>query len=152
MKNRPVDDKGKVRLFVYGTLKNGHHNSVLLDEAKAQLIGHDSIHGRFNLFDLGGFPAITDGNKLSHIRGELYSLPDDEALAAIDHLEGHPNFYRRRKVWTHHLHKRAWVYVLASDTWAKRSDNITDEGVWKPSDLESLYWKRYDPKSRKEHV
>ena len=58
MSKQLVDDKGKVRVFVYGTLKLNHANAVVMNNTGAQFIGHDCIEGNFDLYDLGGFPAL----------------------------------------------------------------------------------------------
>ena len=43
-----------------------------------------------------GIPFVTDEERMSTIKGELY-LISDEALERIDRLEGHPFAYQRRK-------------------------------------------------------
>ena len=139
MSKQVVDDKGMVRVFVYGTLKLNHANAVVMNNAGAQFIGHDCIEGNFDLYDLGGFPAIVDGTNKQMIKGHLFCL-DPEGLKALDHLEGHPNFYARRKIWTVGQEKRAWVYVLQEKKWL-RDERLIDDGIWHPSDLELAFWK-----------
>jgi gamma-glutamylcyclotransferase (GGCT)/AIG2-like uncharacterized protein YtfP len=139
MQPAKVNDKGKVRVFVYGTLKLNHANALVMSKAKAQFIGHDCIRGLYDFYDLGGFPAVVDGKEDNLIKGHLFCM-DEEGLAALDHLEGHPNFYRRRKVWTVGHEKRAWVYVLQNDTYL-RDENLITDGLWRPSDLELAFWK-----------
>lgn len=48
--------KGKIRVFVYGTLKEGHSNHGLLYSAGAEFVGYDSITGPFRMTDMVGFP------------------------------------------------------------------------------------------------
>ena len=45
---------------------------------------------------LGAFPAMIPGGGKS-VAGELYEV-DGPTLSALDHLEGHPHFYRRERI------------------------------------------------------
>ncbi len=71
------------KLFVYGTLKMGHHNHHNIENA--QLI--DTAHlGDHDMISLGGFPGIIPGKDV--IEGELYEI-DDDMLKDCDRLEGY---------------------------------------------------------------
>lgn len=140
-----VNDKGKVRVFVYGTLKLNHANALVMSKANAKFIGHDCIQGQYEFYDLGGFPAVVDDSEKDRmIKGHLFCM-DEEGLAALDHLEGHPNFYNRRKVWTAGRNKRAWVYILQNKEWLRNENPISDS-VWKPTDLELAFWENQQKK------
>ena len=122
------------RLFVYGSLKFGE-------------INHDRIFGSFDikitpawtygeLYDLGYFPAMTEGE--NKVYGELIEFDNPEILQRVDYLEGfrgdnHPhNYYERRMVdvFVGGNKVKAWVYVL-SDEQVKRYDgNIINNGIW----------------------
>jgi gamma-glutamylcyclotransferase (GGCT)/AIG2-like uncharacterized protein YtfP len=78
-------------IFVYGSLKRGESNHRLL--ARARFLGRAHTAPFFELYDLGAFPAMVAGGFTS-VAGELYEV-DEETLAAIDRLEGHPTLYRR---------------------------------------------------------
>lgn len=145
-----VDDRGMIRVLVYGTLKEGHANHRLIKAAGGQFLGYDSLSGPFRMVDMTGFPGVVmeeadddEEIKTSTIYGELWGI-EPEGLAAIDLLEGHPNFYRRFKWWTNG-EKRAWVYMLAPK-WLDNmkvyltNDRTIHEGIWKPSDTETEYW------------
>lgn len=135
------DDKGKIRVLVYGTLKDGHSNHILMEEADATFIGYDSVTGPFRMFDLGAIPAVVDAPDFENVvRGELYSI-DSEGLAALDMLEGHPNFYARRKLVTDVHNRRAWMYMLTSTNWLHEGSDIEADGLWHPSDHEKKFWK-----------
>ena len=86
--------KGRTRVFVYGTLLSGEPNHPLL--AAAELIGEARTEPTFDLVSLGTFPAMVSGGRTA-IVGEIYWI-DSATLAALDRLEGHPSFYRRRPV------------------------------------------------------
>ena len=77
-------------VFVYGTLmkdEGNHHylkNSTFLDMA--------TIEG-YEMYSMGGYPAIIDGNSL--IMGELYQVPNTD-MPSIDMLEGEGSLYIKR--------------------------------------------------------
>lgn len=81
-------------LFVYGTLMRGEANHELL--AGASFRGPGSTSPRFELVDLGAYPALVEGGAAA-VAGELYEV-GSAVLAALDDLEDHPHLYRRRRV------------------------------------------------------
>jgi gamma-glutamylaminecyclotransferase len=81
-------------VFVYGTLLAGEPNHRLLADAK--LVGAAITKPVFALADLGPFPAMVEGGD-SAVRGEVYEV-ERPTLARLDVLEGHPRFYRRRRL------------------------------------------------------
>ena len=85
---------GNARVFVYGTLLSGEANHRLL--ADAELVGVARTKPDFDLVSLGAFPAMVPGGGTA-IAGEVYQV-DPDTLEALDRLEGHPRFYRRRAV------------------------------------------------------
>jgi gamma-glutamylaminecyclotransferase len=133
------DDKGTIRVLVYGSLKDGHVNNDILKGCRAKFMGYDCITGRFKMISLGPFPAVIEDPKreVQDIYGEVYSM-NEETLAHLDFLEGHPNFFERNKVWTTHSRKRVWVYMLAGLKFD--SDKEVPDGLWQPSSDEELFW------------
>ena len=128
--------KGMSRVFVYGSLKEGHSNHHVLRGAK--YIGRDMILGPFEMVSLGYFPGVLDKGAeadISPIFGEVYEV-DREGLAALDLLEGHPDFYCREKMTTEN-NVRVWMYILQDN-----GDLYTrvPEGIWQPSADEEEYW------------
>lgn len=81
-------------IFVYGSLMKGFGNHALLE--KSEYLGHAVTEKKFEMLDLGAFPAVVDEGKTA-IFGELYRV-NKETLGHLDHLEGHPNFYRRTPI------------------------------------------------------
>ena len=81
-------------LFVYGTLRRGFANHVLLRSAR--FVGTATTARRFALF-VEGFPYLAPAPAVHQVRGEVYAL-DPATLAAVDRLEGHPTWYQRRSV------------------------------------------------------
>lgn len=82
------------RVFVYGTLLAGQRNHRYL--ARARLVGPARTKAVFALHDLGLFPGLVAGGTHS-VLGEIYEV-DEPTLAALDRLEGHPDFYRRATI------------------------------------------------------
>lgn len=140
-----INTNGKVRVFVYGSLKRGHANNVVLRKCKdAKCIGMDYIEGKFELLDFGPFPALAwdtpeDGLPDRKVYGEVWA-GDEDMLAATDLLEGQPVFYKRSKVWTQDAKVRAWAYFIHDD-WKEEAGDIITEGIWKPTDAEIKCWK-----------
>lgn len=141
----PVD-KGLIRVFVYGTLKAGHGNNRLLQLSDAIFLGYDSITGAYRMFDMGAFPAILDapGKSNQSMKGEVWAT-GPEGLASLDLLEGNPNFYNRRKLWTDRLNKRAWVYFMNSTFISDEAheDDAVDNWLWNPKTEEKEFWSKF---------
>lgn len=73
-------------VFVYGTLKQGHHNHTVMQEAGGELIGPGVVSGS-RMISLGGFPGLVECDDLSSIvTGELYEVDD---VRPLDSLEGY---------------------------------------------------------------
>ena len=82
----------KTRLAVYGTLKAGFGNHVLLDNS--EYVGKAVVTG--TMHSMGGFPAICLAGD-NQIHCEVYDVNDD-VLERCDRLEGHPRWYERKVV------------------------------------------------------
>jgi gamma-glutamylcyclotransferase (GGCT)/AIG2-like uncharacterized protein YtfP len=137
-------DEGKVRVFVYGTLKEGHPNNLVLRNSGAKLLAFETITGPFIMHDLGGIPAVIhdDSGEQNTIKGMVY-YGDEEMLAACDMLEGHPNFYKREKVWSDLLKRRVWVYTM-QEAWEGNAQDICEDGLWAPTEKETAFWSNFD--------
>lgn len=141
MKTKPPSDKGMIRVLVYGTLKAGHANHTLLEQADAVFIGYDSITGPYQLFDLGAIPGVrdTDDGDEHTIRGELWAI-NPEGLASLDLLEGHPHLYQRRKLVSDVNDRRCWMYFLMADNFMHENAEPARYGLWHPSADENKFW------------
>lgn len=134
---------GAIRVLVYGTLKQGQSNQIVMDEAGGKFMGYDSTTGPHRIVDLGGLPAVVDApSTLQTVRGQLYKV-ESEGLAVLDMLEGHPNFYCRQKLWTDVMKKKAWIYFMRNENWMGRVDRTPTikDGLWNPTEQEATYWK-----------
>lgn len=120
---RAVEEQLPARVFVYGTLKRGHHNHRLLEAGRARCLGAGRIAG--TMHDLGAFPAVAlsgDGT----VHGEVYEV-SAETLRALDRLEGTPNFYQRTRV-SMSTGMGTWVYNMDPKRLADRQ--IVTSGRW----------------------
>lgn len=141
------EDKGMIRVFVYGTLKRGGANNVLLRKSGSKCLGFDTVTGAFNMYSMGGFPAVLDdilktGEKVVNrtVHGEVWATTP-EGLASLDMLEGNPNFFRRQKLWTDRLQRRAWMYFLNSNWHDELTPDDAIPGlIWRPSEEEKEFW------------
>jgi gamma-glutamylaminecyclotransferase len=131
--DQTVEDTNGIRVFVYGTLKNGHGNHYLLEDA--EYLGRCVVRGKFHMVDLTYYPGVVrrDGD-VQPILGEVYRV-DEQQLAALDMLEGHPNFYRREKVET--PFKKAWMYFLPEEYTARPAMLA---GMWRPDEEEEDFY------------
>lgn len=106
--------KNRTRIFVYGTLKQGHgnHEYYLAETDGVEFLGRCYISGDYRMFSNGAFPFVTKGDNPdadNPIVGEVYAVNED-VLLSLDILEGHPDWYIREKIQT--PWKKAWAYFM----------------------------------------
>lgn len=82
-----------VKVFVYGTLKQGHGNHHVLGP-HAKLIGEAETCGTYRMYSVG-FPVIMEDGDGYPVVGELYDVPPKQ-LVYLDQLEGEGRMYHRR--------------------------------------------------------
>lgn len=126
-----VERGNRTRVFVYGTLKEGHgnHDYFLAGNPGVEKLGRCYVTGDFAMYSNGAFPIVTQGDNsmaAHHIVGEVYEI-DEETLDALDALEGHPDWYRRVKVET--PWKKAWMYVMPASS-RYPADARVESGCW----------------------
>ena len=92
--------RGAHRVFVYGTLKRGLHNHVLLERARASFVGaaRTTRTSFAMLLADAGYPYVvkttTDARAID---GEVYVV-DDDTLERLDALEAATGMYSRESV------------------------------------------------------
>ena len=126
MRIEDFDSNNLHPVFVYGTLRfnQGNWQWALKD---AQYLDTVTLRG-FTMLDLGPFPGVVNGNH--QVVGELY-LIDDESLAALDRLEGHPHHYKR--VWVNEVPSPYldadgfWIYIYQQ---RDPEDTVIPHGDW----------------------
>lgn len=115
-------------LAVYGTLKSGHGNhSRFLSESYC--LGEGRTCDDYPLV-VDGLPFLIDRKgEGKRVDVEVYRV-DDDTLSRIDGLEGHPDWYERKKIRIK-LDKggevSAWVYMIP-DT--KSITHMNDTGIY----------------------
>ena len=90
--NNTANEIGLV--FVYGSLLSGLVNHRVISTAR--LVGDAVSAPEFTFVNLGAFPGMVDGGSTA-VKGEVYAV-DAATLEALDHLEGHPEFYVRTEI------------------------------------------------------
>lgn len=97
-------------VFVYGTLKRGQSQRGLDRWGNgAEFIGSaTTTDSNYSLWNLGAFPAVSSGK--SRISGEVWSV-DSNTLTDLDHIEGHPDFYKRIEINT--TKGKSWMYYIS---------------------------------------
>jgi len=118
-------------IFTYGTLRRGYGNHPLLGDSK--YLGDARTEPKFTMLNMGRFPGLVASGETAVV-GELYEV-DEDVLAELDHLEGHPNFYRRSPITVigdsgelavqAYLLRNEWLdtesRIVASGDWANRN-------------------------------
>jgi len=131
-------------VFVYGSLKKGLGNNVLMQHIDAEFLGYDTISGQFTMVSLGGFPAVCHDTSIkgtSEIYGQLYRITPDH-LSTLDGLENHPRWYRREKLCTDFLDTRAWIYLMPETALANKE--VVSKNMWRVQDTERAYWEKLE--------
>ena len=95
----------KENVFVYGSLKRGYWNHVLLEDS--DFVRYAQTEPKFQLYHNGHYPMMIEG-ALS-VYGEVYKVTPD-VLALLDRLEGVPHHYRREKILLDDGSK-VWAYI-----------------------------------------
>lgn len=128
------------KVFVYGTLKEGHGNHSYLRTSK--LIRRAYVPG-FLLINTTGFPYALEAEPTDFVIGEVYEV-DDKTLENLDSLEGYPEHYNRVKVNAYELDtllsgaKRqpdeVWIYYIEEDRYQMvETYGTTHEWGFKPT-------------------
>lgn len=110
-----------IRLFVYGTLKQGFRNAYYLEAAG--FLGEFKTEPVYSMYDFGNYPAVSEMGKTS-IEGEVYEI-NEALLATIDQLEWYPDFYQRLMIGTGF--GEAWMYVVSESLCI---DKLKIDGNW----------------------
>jgi len=100
----------------------GYNNHRLL--LSSEFIDEGRTVNDFALY-ANGIPYVSDNEQVSQIYGELY-LVSPRILLTLDMLEGHPSWYKRKKVPIETLNGKiynAWLYFNETKT-----DNLITSG------------------------
>ena len=108
---------------VYGSLKKGYGNHVLLENSK--YLGCTDTYPEWTMYGMGGFPCICMGGE-TPIHIEVYDV-DEGTFQDLDMLEGYPNFYNRLRTPT--KFGDAWIYYIKDESEVDHLP-IIEHGVW----------------------
>jgi len=110
-----------MRVFVYGTLKNGqpnHHWLSQTDNGYQAFLGQAASVNKFPLVIASRYniPYLLDKPGTGHnIYGEVYEV-DEKMLGKLDELEDHPTYYERRLEKVSMMEDKqemtCWIYIL----------------------------------------
>jgi gamma-glutamylaminecyclotransferase len=124
--NSPVDmveQCGKHRVFVYGTLKSGQRNFHYLQQA--EFVGEFVTEPIYSMHSFDTYPAVCLPGQHA-IQGEIYRV-SDEGFRLLDELERYPEYYQRIVISTNS--GDAWMYVVERDLCQGRPEL---SGNWPP--------------------
>ena len=113
------------KVFVYGTLKQGHHNNRALGNSR--FVGNATLSG-FAMYSLGAFPACCRDASAAPVHGEVYEC-NNAAMVRLDQLEGCPTLYVRQR-FTLTDGTRAWVYFMGQKRFEGGHHARIANGVW----------------------
>lgn len=118
----------RTRVMVYGSLKEGEINNDALTRHNGKLLGPVGITGPYRMYNWSWFPAVSTDPTWDQrtIHGEVWEI-DEDGLAVLDIIEGHPHFFKREKVDT--PYKRAWIYMMNPEYVDERKP-VNESGVW----------------------
>jgi gamma-glutamylcyclotransferase (GGCT)/AIG2-like uncharacterized protein YtfP len=131
-------------VFVYGTLREHEPLHSILRRGGAEFVGYDFVEQHYEMIDMGPFPAVHASQyDINRIYGEVYAV-SDECLAALDLVEGHPNFFERKKIRTDHGDRRVWIYIINTEYARDRYVDVIEDGRWVVTDEEKQHYERYN--------
>lgn len=125
-KKRGKAPRGTTILFVYGTLKRGQRNHLLMREAR--FLREAVTAPLYTLLDLGSFPGMIPGGTTA-VHGELYEV-GPQLLARLDRHEGVPRLYIRALIQVVG-NALAESYLLVDFERIQRG-TLAANGLWNP--------------------
>jgi gamma-glutamylcyclotransferase (GGCT)/AIG2-like uncharacterized protein YtfP len=133
-------------IFVYGTLQRGEERAKEWPRPPLRV---EPATTRGRLYDLGAYPALSDGDDL--VRGELWHISAEDlalTLQTLDEIEGvgsgDNDLYVRRVIecWTDDgKSQRGYAYLFA------RPDALRDVPPIAPDDSGFCQWRRHSASS-----
>ena len=129
------------KVFVYGTLKSGFSNNILLSQST--LLGPGVTESLYAMYE-DGIPYVSKSSEQSQISGEVYMV-DSQSLDNLDLLEGHPRWYKREKTKISYFNvdgelttDDAWLYFNEHIPNKARLNSVGIYGHKKSSRLNAL--------------
>ena len=118
-------------VFVYGSLKRERGNARLLSNPNDAMYCGEYLtrQANYRMYSYTSFPALALEQEVGRgykIQGEVY-LVTPSMLRQLDRLEGHPDWYSRKRVFLEDG-SLAWCYVV-SDTKGLPLVRPNEEGI-----------------------
>lgn len=115
-------------IFVYGTLRKDERANRMM--RKCEYMGEDRIVGR--IYDLGSFPGMKTVTRVFNteepiVVGDVYQIPDEDVINALDYYEGYPSLYNRIVTYSE-SGMSVWVYVFNGHA---SEGTLIESGDWK---------------------
>lgn len=124
-----------MKVFVYGTLKQGYGNHRLLEREGVVFWDEAKTYDKFDMIN-SGFPVLIPSEHGLPVKGEVYDIGDNEdILRSLDALEGEGVMYDRRDITVMPTqlelgdHLNVSVYIGNPQYWGRRiegSNPVTD--------------------------
>jgi gamma-glutamylcyclotransferase (GGCT)/AIG2-like uncharacterized protein YtfP len=108
-------------VFVYGTLKRGHGNHVLLKDS--DFLGPAITEDKFIMYQ-SGVPFVSKHHNMVVISGEAYKV-DELTLNRLDMLEGHPTWYKREETPIKYINREG--KIINTNAWLYFCDDIPSQ-------------------------
>ena len=105
--------KNEHYVFVYGTLRRGHHNHDLIRNSR--FVGtYNTGPGYTKL--IRGLPFLLEDYDGPGTEGEVYAVTN-LTMALLDRLEGHPHWYQRKRIPVQNNVDNliAWCYLMPKE-------------------------------------
>ena len=118
----------KILVAVYGSLRKGFHNHVVLGDSK--YLGEFKTLPEYSLYNLGSYPGLKENGKTSVIT-EVYEITKDVSLD-LDWLEGYKegvvdnSFYDKKIIQTTFGDAYLYIYIPKVN-----ENNLIESGDWK---------------------
>jgi len=111
------EEKFKIYLFVYGSLKKGFENHDILSDAN--YISQAKTLRKFAMYkeENHDYPYIIDDAQYGqNIDGEVYEITRQDLLQRVDEFEGAPTYFKHENIFVQTRTRRIKVktYVLSS--------------------------------------
>ena len=151
-----LEAEGKMHnVFVYGTLKSGYSNNVLL---KGSTFKSTGITLRLFTVLSSGFPVAFVTERPKHrLSGEVYQV-DDKILAQLDRLESNGSMYKRRRVVinTPTGTEVCWMYIGVYRHWAYSFKHMPEisvvNGIYRWGPNEPTEQSKIEPPKRRSRI
>jgi gamma-glutamylcyclotransferase (GGCT)/AIG2-like uncharacterized protein YtfP len=119
----------EMMLAVYGTLKSGFTNNILL--GGSTYIGTDTLEG-YKMYDLGFFPGVLESdNPEDTIEVELWDI-DEATLRGCDRLEGYVPDWPESSLFLRKETDEGHIIYIFNDRSGNllKDDLIVKDGNW----------------------